>query len=585
VAALSVLPALAQNEGTLSTTQGASISDETLRDLLDEHIPTNNAHSSLVVLTQCYGGDTANDLTGRDNTAVLSATSEGETAVYGGYDNDAAAALRPGEGRTSDTVHDAGVAGKHASETPTKSGDAVSLEDTSKTGDIRSRHVLVYAGQPDSREGRDNDQRDTIESNFAGKANTTVTTVGGDGSGGWDHPGSQAGLTDALEAISEQMNENEQFILFVTDHGDLHPTSKNVSVPANTDQVIELTVPDYLVLDMLGTTVNDDYTGLSFYIEEDTFDPESVAPSFLWLTFEGNPTQYAVDSVDFVDINDDGQIQGDGEGYLCTIPVPEQVLLAGAGTGAHTVSVEVHNNRPVPFAPDKMRVDSGPIPKGENGSFNPQAGPGPNPPSAGTLTSSTRNLPAVQASFISDSPLSVTGLAASASFVSTRPARSYVASAYQDTNGNGQVDEGEPLLGTDGFSSDEPTIGIEEVSVIWPSGDQVRVLLTVGAEAQATPTQTALLGLGGLAVLGILLPVSLPLIRRRGGVWLGVTGLVLVLAIAALVPACATTSPGTTEGSETFTVSLTGVTATNADTGAPETVDGLPVTGATITAE
>jgi hypothetical protein len=209
--------------GTLCTSSGKSIKDSELRNMLDTFIPTTKSHSTLIVLTQCYGGDTMEALTGRPETTVLSATSPGETAQYGGYDDDSTIALKPGANRTSDDVHNAGVAGKDPTETPQKSGPTASLQPTNEDGDIKSRHVLVYAGIPwtSSSQPADNWQRDTIENNFAGEYQTTVTTVGGDGTGGWDYPGTFTGLQDAIKDIGQKMNENEQFILYVTDHGDI----------------------------------------------------------------------------------------------------------------------------------------------------------------------------------------------------------------------------------------------------------------------------------------------------------------------------------------------------------------------------
>ena len=230
----------AAGTGTLATTQGASITDEKLADQIDLWIPAEVQR--LIVFTQCYGGDCVDNFDGKANTAVASATQPGQLARYGGYDNDAADALKPGAGRTGKTVHDAGVAGKAASETPTTGGglalDDFSLEDVTSDGDVRSRHVVVYAGQPDSAAGRDNDQRDAIKANFAGKTNTTVSTVGGDGTGGWDEPGSSVGLARALAVVRRDIlaspdPSKEQFILFVTDHGDKHKkkTPATTTVP------------------------------------------------------------------------------------------------------------------------------------------------------------------------------------------------------------------------------------------------------------------------------------------------------------------------------------------------------------------
>lgn len=246
-----------QKKATLSTTYGSSIYDNELKQMIDKHI-TNSA-KRLVVLTQCYGGDALEALKNTTNTAVISATSRGQKAYYGGYDDDAATATKPGAGRTGQTVHDAGVAGKHGKETP-QTGGTLSpgnfpLAPVTDDGDVRSRHVVVYAGQPDNKPGRDVTQRDLIKSNFAGQANTTVTTVGGGGpAAGWDKHGWRRGLNDAIKEAGEAIAtapdpSKEQFLLFVTDHGDLH-TVTNVStrVAAN-DAVTVSNVQSFTSLD------------------------------------------------------------------------------------------------------------------------------------------------------------------------------------------------------------------------------------------------------------------------------------------------------------------------------------------------
>lgn len=203
-------------DSTLSASDGAPIRDDTLELLLDQHVPTGNAHSSLLVFTQCYGGSMVDEFADREGTSVLSATVPAQTARYGGYHDDAAAALYAEDGRTSDDVHEAGTDGASSLEDPIAQGPAAPLDEVGSTG-IGSRHVLVYAGQP---EEKDVEDRDTIEQNFAGDPDTTVTTVGGAGQAdGWDYPGTFAGLRDALVEISAWMDPTEQFVLFVTDHG------------------------------------------------------------------------------------------------------------------------------------------------------------------------------------------------------------------------------------------------------------------------------------------------------------------------------------------------------------------------------
>ncbi|MDD2455527.1 MAG: hypothetical protein PHE10_04260, partial [Kiritimatiellae bacterium] len=233
---------------TICTTYGDDIYDYQLDQMIDSVVPPSAKR--LIVLTQCYGGDCLDNFKGT-NTAVVSATSPGQKAVYGGYDDDAANACKPGAGKTGQNVHDAGAAGKHSQETPVTGGKlapgAVSLEPVTADGAVRSRHVIVYAGMPDKK-GRDNAQRDKIKANFKGQLNTTVKTVGGEGpKDGWDKHGWKRGLQEAINEAAAAIEavpdpSKEQFLLFVTDHGDMHeikhvttptPPSNSVIVQAN----------------------------------------------------------------------------------------------------------------------------------------------------------------------------------------------------------------------------------------------------------------------------------------------------------------------------------------------------------------
>ncbi len=341
---------------TLCTHEGAPITDFALRIMLDAFIPDHQ--SSLLVFTQCYGGDMLEKFKGRPGTGILSATSIGQKATYGGYDNDAAGALWPEEGRTSQDVHDAGVRGKASNEDPTQTGETVSLEPTDPTGDIQSRHVLVYAGCPDSGKGRDVDQRDTIVQNLSGQPNTTVTTVGGDGTGGWDYPGTLAGLRDALAAIGQNMNENEQFILFVTDHGDRHPAAQDVMIPAPGSTGLTITIPQSLIGDMLHDLENETGTGITLFLAgSDSFQGP------LTITLATTATVYT-DFVGFpLDLDGDGSVGGPGEGLYLFFPTPESALIPPTADQDFTLGITIENGSGVDLVAAYVSVDSGPIGK------------------------------------------------------------------------------------------------------------------------------------------------------------------------------------------------------------------------------
>ncbi|MFI5459089.1 MAG: hypothetical protein ACHRXM_26980 [Isosphaerales bacterium] len=238
--------------GTLSTSVGAEIPSADLSTWIDSGLAASAANE-LLVLTECFGGNTAQAFTPNANnarlhTAVLSATSPLQLAYYGGYDKGSTKALAPGVGVTGQTVQDAGIMTKAAQETPTIVGNLqpkdFSLELTKLGGAIQGRQVLVYAGSPDGGGGTtDAGILKTIQTNFQGQYMTSVLAIGGTngnggGAAGWKYEGSAAGLknaiSDAASAINGAANPSQQqFVLAVSDHGGVRnvATDLNRSVP------------------------------------------------------------------------------------------------------------------------------------------------------------------------------------------------------------------------------------------------------------------------------------------------------------------------------------------------------------------
>jgi hypothetical protein len=239
-AGLVIVPLIdpAKEKGTLVTNDAKSyVYDDELAKWIDELIPSSA--NRLLVFTQCFGGNMVDDYQGKSNTAVASAGSPGQYTVYDGYHDDAAKALKPGAGTSGKSVHDAGSAGRvpdkklfpftSFQEQPSSGGglplQSFSLEPTSPSGDVQSRHVLVYAGAP--RAPQDDADRDAVEQNFAGQPNTTVRSVGDKSQAGWDRPATPENLRKAIQEIGEEIAASpdpskEQFIFFGGDHGDYH---------------------------------------------------------------------------------------------------------------------------------------------------------------------------------------------------------------------------------------------------------------------------------------------------------------------------------------------------------------------------
>lgn len=290
-----------QRAGLISVRHGAtSISGSALRSMLDDCIPV--AARKLLIFTQCYGGSLASDpaLVDAPNIAIASATSPNQTGKYGGYHDDAARALRPESGRTALDLHQAASHGKmtvapspfgaqvpkgelmKSSEWPRTAGGLAlsdfSLEPVSVAGAVKSRHVVVFMGQPEAKtvsvqthdgtitipsaQGAsvvidDVADRNAIQEIFHNQPNTTVHTAGGSpsagnpaaGQNGWEFPGDAEGLKRAMRAAGDAIRNSpdpaaEQFILFVGDHGSegasLHAAPVTLSASASLSLAVNL---------------------------------------------------------------------------------------------------------------------------------------------------------------------------------------------------------------------------------------------------------------------------------------------------------------------------------------------------------
>ncbi|NQU38773.1 MAG: hypothetical protein HQ523_02355 [Lentisphaerae bacterium] len=370
--------------GTLATSAGASIRDDDLARWIDTYIPTNTP--KLLVLTQCYGGDTAKAFTGKTNTVVLSATSAGQKAVYGGYDAGAANAMRPGSGRTAGNIHTAGAANRDTIETPIVGGGMnptnFPMTSVSTSGVVRSRHVIWYAGQPDGRPGRDVDQDALLQGHYAGETNTTYWAVAASTDGGWDYDGSARGLRQAIQAAGTLITNStdpdaEQFVLYVSDHGDRHVTASLVTnLPPN--QLAVLTgFPTFSSLDMNPQDLLDDTNtvpGFSVFIPFEpggpVFDPDSE-PFFLppdWgltitITNQSSlPPLFLTNPIELPLELDNGTV-GDfpGEGVQLFFPVEPQFFVDSFFDVF--VTIEVVQDTGLTWPISHISQDSGEVPK------------------------------------------------------------------------------------------------------------------------------------------------------------------------------------------------------------------------------
>jgi hypothetical protein len=184
------------------------------------------------------------------------------------------------QGADSGKVHDAGVANKNSKENPQAQGAAKNI------GGATSTHVLIWAGQPETPDYHD---LKDIQDGFTTSATTTVTTLAGNGTSPYtnvqvDGAATLDGLKSSLESIGKLMDDgaDEQFILFVTDHGNLERINTTGVVSYDTPQCI---VPLNLGNDILEVMQEEEYNIPTIEL----FTPNDIDPYFYGVEFNGLP--------------------------------------------------------------------------------------------------------------------------------------------------------------------------------------------------------------------------------------------------------------------------------------------------------
>jgi len=407
-----------------------AISDRQLSEMIDAVVP--NETERLLIFAQCYGGAFAtSEHFNKPNTATMAGTHPNQTARYGGYHQAAAKALRPGKDPMTDqnftgqTVHDAGVAARFedgsgdtdATEQPTVGGGMAlsdfSLESVVLSGTgVQSRHIVVFAGQPgvgaaknkdgDKIWGSDSEDRKNIRQNFFWEAGATVHTVGYDGTGGWDHPGTAKGLKAALEEVREQLTypgvdpSKEQFIFFAGDHGEYRRARQiSATIPSGARSVVNVEFAALSPANEDAVVWGSKRTSVSFFVPFDEFywpiqrdQDGNYLPShgegdfIVDITPVGGAARKdTLVLTEFFELfRDEGSdVLGDspGEGLEFRFEIDKASFLALAGS---TLEIGITNANPFPVTVGAFTLSAGAIPKGphrpffadgfESGNFN-----------------------------------------------------------------------------------------------------------------------------------------------------------------------------------------------------------------------
>jgi len=460
-----------------------AINEDQLESMIDTYIP--DFQGMFLAFTQCYAGDWVDRYEDREGVYTVAGNPAGKTTAYGGFHRGLAYSMRPGEGRDVTDVFWAARDFRRSSEAPWSRGPALTMAPPGTEG-LESRHILFYAG---AAERLDLADLSYLRQNFRGQPNTTITAVVGNGTG-YDHPATLEGLRSAFEEIGEQMNENEQFILFVGDHGTYQRVQTEVQVPGPEGGCgVTVTIPEEQVQEMLSTPENDPFTGIMLHastppsegdVENLSFELKDSAGFTIFSSgymSAGHITVYEPD------LNGNETLGEPGEGVTYYSHVPENTIIPSFYLGGDvSVHVWLSNFSSTGGDPPNVTFDtigffSGPIQRERP--ENEATVPTNALPDATEVVAGAPNAPALQMTVNAPTEgLDITGLTISASGTGNDAEHIATVSAHVDEDGDGVVDDGDTLLTTGSFTEDNGTLELTfETSV--PGSLSSTILLSV----------------------------------------------------------------------------------------------------------
>jgi hypothetical protein len=397
-----------------------AISDRQLSEMINAAVPSQDT-KRLLIFVQCYGGAFAkSEHFNKPNTATMAGTHPDQPATYGGYHQAAAKALRPGkdpgtgQNFTGQTVHDAGVAERFedasgdtdATEQPTVGGGMAlsdfSLESVVLSGTgVQSRHIVVFTGRPgigaainkdgDKIWGSDSVDQINIRKNFFLEGGAIVHTVGYDGTGVFDYPGTAKGLKAALDEVREELTRpgvdpsKEQFIFFAGDHGVYRKTLQtSATIPSGARSAVSVEFAALSPANEDAIVWGSTRTSVSFFVPFDEFYwpiPRDQEGNYLPSHGQGD---FIVDIswvggaarkdtlvlTDFFELfRDEGSdVLGDspGEGLEFRFEVDKADFLGFAGS---MLEIGITNANPFPVTVGAVTLSAGAIPKGPHRPF------------------------------------------------------------------------------------------------------------------------------------------------------------------------------------------------------------------------
>ncbi len=248
---------------SIVTKNGTYIYDFEFANMLKMWIGDKGFANMLIVFQQCFGGGMADDIMAKidGDIAIISASKHDEPAW--GYAGDKVAPLTKevSDGlkkdqsakeiaKTAEKNDKFGVYGlkrydeiqkknvEHPQYVSKGEGDKIVLGKKSDGGNVKSKHAIIFGGSiPTAGEGWEDikEMYNTLKGKgFTDEDIVVLADSGKSTSRPYvDGPGTKQALWNAIKDMSGKMNEDEQLVIYITDHGNLETTEKALDILVN----------------------------------------------------------------------------------------------------------------------------------------------------------------------------------------------------------------------------------------------------------------------------------------------------------------------------------------------------------------
>ncbi|MDX9975808.1 MAG: PEP-CTERM sorting domain-containing protein, partial [FCB group bacterium] len=193
---------------------------------------------------------------------------------------------------------------------------------------------------------------DNLVNNFGGNPNTTVTVLSGNGTGAnTDGAATMDNLIDSLDDIGDEMGPDEQFVLFVTDHGNLDEGVTNFNLDNGFAQITDLDMTAYF--DML-----EDPNNIPSLTLTSSIDPFSLVNNIGTVALNGN-TVFDSGINSFFDVFTEIQFDFDNDGLTDEYRLTATLLEGWFNPLDNVIGFTYEGDSPLPL--DLVALNSGAI--------------------------------------------------------------------------------------------------------------------------------------------------------------------------------------------------------------------------------